>query len=69
MTLKKACRNIASPVVWIWNSFDLRDVFVLGGLALGGYGIYLRYGDWLAYSVSGGLLFLLGAIMVFAGRK
>jgi len=46
----------------IIKSFDIRDVFVFGGLALLGYGLYL-FEPWISFSVCGGLLMIIGYVM------
>lgn len=51
---------IASLVKGLWSACDIRDVFVFGGLVMLGYGLYLRWGQWLAFMVCGALLVLLG---------
>lgn len=40
--------------------FGLRDIFVFGGLAMMGYGLYL-WEPWVAFTVCGFLLFIIGA--------
>ena len=54
---------IASPFVALWKAFDIRDVLLLGGLTMLGRGLYLRWGEWLAFSVCGGLLMIIGYLM------
>ncbi len=46
----------------IKKSFDIRDVFILSGLGLLGYGLYL-FEPWIAFSVCGFLLMLIGYAM------
>lgn len=38
---------------------DIRDLFVFGGLALLGYGLWL-YAPWLGFAVAGALLMTIG---------
>ena len=45
------------------RGFDIRDFLVLGGIAMLGYGLYLKWGEWLAYIVCGVLLMLVGYVM------
>jgi len=42
---------------------DIRDVFFFAGLAMLGYGLYLRFGLWLALVVCGPLLTATGYLM------
>jgi len=60
---KKIGHIISSPFVALWRAFDIRDVLLLGGLAMLGRGLYLRWGEWLAFSVCGGLLMIIGYLM------
>ena len=46
---------------------DVRDVFVFGGLALMGYGLWL-YRPWVAYAACGLVLLLLGLVPPPAAR-
>ena len=46
-------------------AFNLRDVFVFGGLAMMGYGLYL-FKPWVAFTVTGAILCWLG---LGVGRK
>ena len=39
--------------------FDIRDVFVLGGLVMLGYGLY-QFIPWVSFAVCGFLLFFVG---------
>ena len=48
----------------LWNTFEIRDVFVFGGLGLIGRGLYL-FEPWIAYVVTGVLLMLLGLGWLF----
>jgi len=58
--LSRAGSFITSLVKAVWTAFDIRDVFVFGGLSMLGYGLYLQYGKWLSFSVCGAILMLLG---------
>jgi hypothetical protein len=40
--------------------FDIRDLFVFGGLGILGCGLFLRWGLWLACIVCGSFLVLYG---------
>jgi hypothetical protein len=48
----------------LWNAFDIRDIFVFGGLGMIGWGLYL-FEPWIAYVVTGVLLMLLGLGWLF----
>ena len=39
---------------------DIRDVLVFGGLGMLGYGLYLKWGQWLAFIVCGAVLMVIG---------
>jgi len=39
---------------------DVRDVFVFGGLGVLCYGLYLKWGQWLAFIVCGAVLMVIG---------
>jgi hypothetical protein len=41
------------------KAFDLRDLFVFGGIAMMGYGLWL-YQPWIAFTVCGATIFRLG---------
>jgi len=43
--------------------FDIRDLFLFGGLSMLGYGLYLHWGEWLALIVCGVLLMIIGYLM------
>ena len=73
--MKKALRQlgtkIASLVSMLVAAFDIRDVFVFGGLALLWYGLHLWI-PWISFVVIGILVMLLGLdvkgfIVVVAG--
>lgn len=55
--------NIASLTVSAWRGFDVKDVFVFGGLPMLGYGLFLHWGLWLALVVCGSILIILGFVM------
>ena len=44
--IKKIGNFIKSLFKGLWNAFDIRDIFVFGGLGMLGYGLYLRWGEW-----------------------
>ena len=50
---------IAALFKGAWMAFNSRDVFVLGGLGMLGYGLY-HFIPWTAFAVCGALLMLLG---------
>jgi hypothetical protein len=56
-------KYIKSLVSKSWNAFDVRDFFVFGGLGMLGYGLYLKWGQWLAFMVCGILLMIIGYLM------
>jgi hypothetical protein len=47
----------------LWNAFDIRDIFVFGGLGMLGYGLYLKWGQWLAFMVCGAVCMFIGYLM------
>jgi hypothetical protein len=53
---------LVSGLFAFWKAFDIRDVFLFGGLGMLGYGLYL-YQPWIAFSTSGALLMIIGYIM------
>jgi len=57
--IRKIGSFFASPFKSAWKAFNSRDVFVLGGLGMLGYGLYL-FTPWTAFAVCGALLMLLG---------
>jgi len=59
--IRKIGRFIKSLVQGLWSAFELRDIFVFGGLYSLGYGLWLLH-PWLGFAVSGLLLFLLGLL-------
>lgn len=56
-------KGIRSFVSKVYAAFDVRDFFVFGGLGMLGYGLYLRWGEWLAFMVCGVLLMIIGYSM------
>jgi len=62
--IKKAVHFLKSWTARAQHAFDVRDVFVFGGLALMGYGLYLLR-PWLGYAAAGAMLMTIG---MFAGR-
>lgn len=53
---------ITSRVSAARAAFDIRDVFVFGGLGMLGYGLY-RYRPWVAFAVCGLFLMAIGYLM------
>jgi len=47
----------------VYAAFDIRDALVFGGLGMLGYGLYLKWGQWLAFMVCGILLMIIGYLM------
>ena len=60
--MAKFFSTIKSWVTRAQHVFDARDVFVFGGIALMGYGLFLLR-PWLGYSVAGLLLMIIGYLM------
>ena len=44
----------------IKDYLDIRDILVFGGLGMLGYGLYLKWGQWLAFIVCGAVLMAIG---------
>ena len=44
----------------IKDYLDIRDILVFGGLGMLGYGLYLKWGQWLAFMVCGAVLMVIG---------
>ena len=64
MSIAEKTRNgMATQIRTAWAAFDVRDVFILGGLGSLGYGLYLWKGLWLACMAGGGLLMIIGYLM------
>ena len=60
--IKRLGNFIQSFVSKAWDAFDVRDFCVLGGLGMLSYGLYLRWGEWLAFMVCGVMLMIIGYI-------
>jgi len=60
--IKRLGNIITALFKGLWRAFDIRDFCVLGGLGMLGYGLYLRWGEWLAFMVSGVILMIIGYI-------
>ena len=60
--IKKIGNFFASLFKSLWNAFDIRDILVLGGLVMLGYGLSLEWGLWLALMVCGVIMFILGLL-------
>lgn len=56
-------KSLSSFTSAVWRAFDIRDIFVFGGLGMLGYGLYLQWGEWLALVTCGPLLMILGYLM------
>ena len=61
-TFSRTQQAIASRFDAARAAFDIRDVLLFGGLAMLGYGLY-RYRPWVAFTVCGALLMLIGFSM------
>ena len=46
----------------IASGFDIRDIFIFGGMAMLFYGLYIWI-QWVAFAVCGALLILMGYLM------
>ena len=55
---------IASRIEAIKKAFDIRDVFIFGGLAMLGYGLWL-FAPWIGYAVTGIAMMALGLGWLF----
>lgn len=55
--MKSFCKSIV-------KSFDIRDVFLICGWGMVGYGIRLKYGSWLALIICGAILMLIAYLMI-----
>lgn len=60
--LRLAVEKLVSWARTVKSGFDIRDVFVFGGLAMLGYGLWLLR-PWLGFAVSGFILMLIGYLM------
>jgi len=61
--LKSMGRALMFPLKVLHRTFDMRDILLFGGIAMLGYGLYLRWGQWLAFMVCGVLLMAVGYMM------
>jgi len=61
--IKEILKKIVSFPSKAYAAFDVRDFLVFGGLGMLGYGLYLRWGQWLAFMVCGILLMIIGYLM------
>lgn len=61
-TLKKFAGYPKSLLIGAWQAFDIRDFFILCGLGLIGYGLWL-FKPWVGFSVSGFLMMVIGYLM------
>ena len=52
-------KNLRSISATVKLAFDIRDLFVFGGLAMMGYGLYL-FKPWVAFTVTGAIFCWLG---------
>jgi hypothetical protein len=48
----------------IIKDFDIRDLFLICGWGMIGYGIRLKYGLWLSLIICGSLLMLVAYLMI-----
>ena len=58
-------KNLSGISSRVKSAFDIRDLFVFGGLAMMGYGLYLLK-PWLGWAATGAVLVSLG---LFIGRR
>lgn len=61
--IRKLGKFIGSLFKGLYGLLDIRDIFVFGGVAMLGYGLYLKWGEWLAFVVSGILFMVIGYLM------
>jgi len=61
--IKKIGNFIKSLLSKTWMAFDIRDIFVFGGVGMLGYGIYLLKGQGWAFVVCGPLFMVIGYLM------
>ena len=59
---KQFCTSL---IITAKKEFDIRDLFVFGGLFLMGYGLFLLR-PWLGFAVSGFILVIIG---LFLGKR
>ncbi len=62
---KEFAEAVRSLIVASREGFDIRDLFVFGGLGLMGYGLWMLY-PWLGFAVTGAVLMSIG---LFVGRR
>lgn len=68
-TIKTAIKHTMSQIRAAIAAVDIRDIFIFGGLGLLGYGLFLFKGPWLAFTVCGTLLMIIGGIAIFTGKS
>lgn len=61
--MKRLWNFIKSLIVGAYNAFDVRDFFILGGMGMLGYGLYLLRGLSWALIICGPLLMAIGYLM------
>jgi len=61
--IKRILSGIRAFPSKVYAVFDIRDALVFGGLGMLGYGLYLRWGEWLGFMVCGILLMIIGYLM------
>jgi len=57
-----ASNNLRRLSSAIKSGFDIRDIFLFGGLAMMGYGLYLLR-PWLGWAAAGAILMAIGYLM------
>jgi hypothetical protein len=62
--IRRIYERIKAAITAMWKWFDSRDLFVFGGLAMMGYGLWL-YLPWVAFAVCGTAITAIG---LFLGR-
>jgi len=60
--IKKIGNFIKSLLSKTWNAFDIRDIFVFGGVGMLGYGLKLTWSLGVALIVCGTIMFILGLL-------
>jgi hypothetical protein len=68
MAIIKVPKPSFSWIPVLFKAVDLRDLFVFGGLAMLGYGLYQLY-PWLGFAVSGAILMGFGLFVGNRGGK
>jgi len=61
--IRKVGNFIKSLLSKTWNAFDIRDIFVFGGVGMLGYGIYLLSELGWSLAVCGPLFMIIGYFM------